>query len=268
MSSRGSCCGPLVSSSVVAVDGPPWFSAELRMMSFLPSLPAVRVYSCLPISPSSTCKGVEGKPGLAIRGLLVAVFTSRRRQTWLGSSSQTSLTGVSHCELAEKASVARTGPSPWPARLTKLPERLVGPPGMPSDADAVYYARSESPGWPLRYAMFGSIRCCLSPQAPWMLLFRSQPFKCVRDTPALKADFSNPSPTAEARSANYEAVKCWYVLASLLVMCLPLRQVEPVCCYRKLDCRTHCLDVWSPFVVVCRRCASQVEEGQVAQLRP
>lgn len=47
MSSRVSCCGPLVSSSVVAVDGAPWFSAEFRMMSFLPSLPAVRVYPCL-----------------------------------------------------------------------------------------------------------------------------------------------------------------------------------------------------------------------------
>lgn len=60
---------------------------------------------------------------------------------------------------------------------TKLPERLVGPPGMPSDADAVYYAWKESPGGPLRYAMFGSVRCCMSPQAPWMLLFRSQPSK-------------------------------------------------------------------------------------------
>lgn len=78
--------------------------------------------------------------------------------------------------------LASRGQGQVPGRLdsTKLPERLVGLPGMPSDADAVYYA------W--RF-----------PQSPWMLLFRSQPSKCVRVTPALKADFSKCSATHPQR---------------------------------------------------------------------
>src|SRR5690242_1025987 len=57
------------------------------------------------------------------------------------------------------------------------------------------------------------------------------------------------------------------VSSPCLVRVLPPRQVEPFCCHRKLDCRAHCLQVWSPFFVVRRRFASQ-EEGQVAHLRP
>lgn len=88
MSSRGSCCGPLVSSSVVAVDGAPWFSAELRVMFFLPSLPAV--CGSIPVSPDQSFLhmrrgGREAGIGHSWDGeqgmLLVAVFTSRRRQT-------------------------------------------------------------------------------------------------------------------------------------------------------------------------------------------